>query len=184
MNQNTPRVKLFLALTILLSCIGCDQATKSIATHTLHDEPPRSYLADTIRLDFELNRGGFLSVGSNLPDHVRRWIFVGFNACVMLGLVAFLFLKRNMPTALFVSLVFVLAGGIGNLIDRVYNDGLVTDFINVGIGQVRTGVFNVADMAITFGAVAVIWLTFRLDEHEQNHGSDETEAGQTPAERH
>jgi len=47
---------------------------------------------------------------------------------------------------------------MGNLIDRVWNNGLVTDFINVGIGPVRTGVFNVADLAVTFGAIAVGYL--------------------------
>ena len=56
---------------------------------------------------------------------------------------------------IFVSFVFILYGGIGNLIDRICNNGLVTDFINFGIGPIRTGIFNVADMAITSGAIAI-----------------------------
>ena len=55
--------------------------------------------------------------------------------------------------------VFVLAlsvaGGVSNLIDRVAAGGLVMDFLNLGIGRLRTGIFNVADMALTFG---VIWI--------------------------
>ena len=84
---------------------------------------------------------------------------------MMLGLLSFLILKRNIPPLLFVSLVYVLSGGVGNLIDRVCNNGLVTDFINVGIGPIRTGVFNVADMAITFGAIAIGLLTFKVSAH-------------------
>ena len=160
----SPKMRLLLALIILCSCIGCDQVTKSIATRTLHCGPPTSLLADTIRFDFALNPGGFLSLGSNLPDYLRNWIFVSLNSIVMLGLFAFLCLKRNIPVALFISLVFMLAGGIGNLIDRIWNNGLVTDFIIVGIGPLRTGVFNVADMAVLFGAIAVVCLSYRRDE--------------------
>ena len=58
-------------------------------------------------------------------------------------------------------LVLILAGGIGNLIDRVSHQGLVTDFINLGIGPIRTGVFNVADIAVTTGGLVAIALSFR-----------------------
>lgn len=170
--RRIPRLRLVLAVVILASCIGCDQATKTIATRTLHDEAPRSFLAGTIRLDFELNPGGFLSLGSNLPGSLRKWIFVALNSCVVLGLLAFLCLKRSIRLALFASLVFMLAGGIGNLIDRVVNDGLVTDFLNVGIGSLRTGVFNVADMAVMFGAIAVAWLLFQRDTGEGNEATE------------
>jgi len=54
-----------------------------------------------------------------------------------------------------IAMSLVLGGGFGNLIDRIYNHGLVIDFMNAEIGSLRTGVFNVADIAITFGA---IWL--------------------------
>ena len=163
----TRRLRVLLALLILSSCIGCDQVTKDIATRALRDVPTRSFLADTIRLDYALNPGGFLSIGSSLPANIQMWVFIAFNSCMMLGLFIFLCLKQNIPLTLFVPLVFILAGGIGNLIDRVWNNGLVTDFINIGIGSVRTGVFNVADMAIMFGAITVGCLSFHHDAGEQ-----------------
>jgi signal peptidase II len=165
-NLSQHRFRLFLALTILCSCVGCDQATKSIAMNSLRDQPPRSYFADTVRLDYAQNPGGFLSVGANLPSSIRTSLFVGTNCVMMLGLLSFLVLKRNIPLLIFVSLVYVLSGGVGNLIDRLCNNGLVTDFINVGIGPIRTGVFNVADMAITFGAIAIGLLTFKRETDE------------------
>jgi signal peptidase II len=164
--KQRPRVRLIFAILILSSCIGCDQVTKTIATQSLKDSPPKSFLADTVRLDYALNPGGFLSLGSNLPDEFRKWIFIGFNSCMMLALCVFLTLKRDLPLPLFLSVAFILAGGIGNLIDRLWNNGLVTDFINLGIGPIRTGVFNVADIAVTFGAIAIGWLSIKRNTGE------------------
>lgn len=48
-------------------------------------------------------------------------------------------------------------GGFGNLIDRIFNEGRVIDFVNIGIGSLRTGLFNVADISITLGEV---WFLF------------------------
>jgi signal peptidase II len=147
-----------LAATILSSCVGCDQATKALAAKSLRSSPPQTYLAGTVRLELALNPGGFLSLGSNLPEPYRAWIFIGTNVCLMLVVVLFLVFERNVSLSLFVALLYVLAGGIGNMIDRVCNNGLVTDFLNLGIGPIRTGIFNVADVAVTFGALAAVLL--------------------------
>jgi signal peptidase II len=157
----TPSLRFLTALVILSSCIACDQATKNLATKVLRDSPPRTFLANTVRLEYALNSGGFLSLGSNLPDAFRKQVFIGLNVCMMLTLGLILILNRDLPLAFFVSIAFILAGGIGNLIDRIGNNGLVTDFINLGIGPVRTGIFNVADIAVTFGALAVGYLSIR-----------------------
>jgi signal peptidase II len=164
--KHRPRIRLILAILILSSCIGCDQVTKTIATQSFKDLPPKSYLADTVRLSYALNPGGFLSLGSKLPVEYRKWIFIGFNSCVMLALCLFLTLKRELPLSLFLSVAFILAGGIGNLMDRLWNDGRVTDFINLGIGPIRTGVFNIADIAVTFGAIAIGWFSIKASARE------------------
>ncbi|HWO14092.1 MAG TPA: signal peptidase II, partial [Polyangiaceae bacterium] len=49
------------------------------------------------------------------------------------------------------AMVLVAAGGAGNLVDRVVRDGRVIDFMNLGLGPVRTGIFNVADVQIMVG---------------------------------
>ena len=51
----------------------------------------------------------------------------------------------------------VLSGGLGNLVDRIINDGRVIDFMNIGIGSLRTGIFNVADVYITVGVVVLVF---------------------------
>lgn len=155
------RVRFLLASLVLIACIGCDQATKQIATRTLKDAPPRSYCANTVHLYYALNPGGFLSLGSRLSDGARWWIFVGLNTVLVLVLSGYLLLHRRMPLLAFLSFVFILAGSIGNQIDRLWNNGMVTDFLVLSAGPVRTGVFNVADLAVTFGTVSVVVLSFR-----------------------
>lgn len=157
----TVRRRYLLAALLLVTCIGCDQATKQIATRTLKNAPPRSYCANTVQLHYALNPGGFLSLGSRLSDRARWWIFVGLNTVLVLGLCAYLFVNRHVSFAAFLSFVFILAGSIGNQIDRLWNNGLVTDFLVLSAGPVRTGVFNVADVAVTFGTISVVLLSFR-----------------------
>ena len=167
MSESNPgAIRVVLASAILILCVGCDQATKHLASQTLQNGPRQSYLADTVRLEYALNPGGFLSLGSHLSESVRTWLFVGFNVAMMLALSVYLVINRQLPFAFFASAVFVIAGGVGNLIDRVANKGLVTDFINLGIGPVRTGIFNVADMAVTFGVIALLIQSFRQDRAE------------------
>jgi signal peptidase II len=62
------------------------------------------------------------------------------------------------------GLAFFVAGGASNLADRLAR-GTVTDFINVGVGPLRTGIFNVADVAIMLGAALVAFGSFRSRDH-------------------
>ena len=54
------------------------------------------------------------------------------------------------------GLALLLSGAVGNLIDRLRYDGLVIDFLNFGVGPLRSGIFNVADMAIMAGALLLM----------------------------
>lgn len=162
MSLNTfAKPRFTLAACLLLACIGCDRITKNYATQSLQGEPTISMCADTVRLCFALNPGGFLSVGSQLPDEIRRGTFIAVNVALMFSLALFLLFKSDLPLSYFLALVLVLSGGIGNLIDRIWNNGLVTDFINLGIGPLRTGIFNVADVALMLGAAVIAFQAWR-----------------------
>lgn len=164
--MNSPRLtRLGVLLLVLVSCIGCDQVTKSIASRTLALPPQavHSYLADTVRLQYALNPGAFLGLGQHLGPSARFWFLTVANTVAMLGLGYVLLVQWNMARIKFAAGSLILAGGIGNLIDRLHQQGLVIDFLNLGIGPIRTGIFNVADMAIMAGSGVFLWAWWRED---------------------
>jgi signal peptidase II len=140
----------FLLLALILTTVGCDRVTKRIATASLAGMPVRSLLGDTVRLEYAENTGGFLSIGANLWPGLRTVIFtIGTGLILMAGLIAAFKLRWRRWHLVGGCLAF--AGGASNWLDRVRH-GAVVDFLNVGLGDhLRTGIFNVADVAILLG---------------------------------
>jgi len=136
---------------IVICCVSCDQATKSLATTALAGRPPISLLGDTIRLSYIENPGGFLSIGAGLPAGTREWVFAGLGAVVVTALLTVAVSGRSLGRLQLVAISLLIAGGVGNIVDRTAY-GVVRDFLNVGVGTVRAGIFNVADLALTVGS--------------------------------
>src|SRR5207248_4291801 len=65
----------------------------------------------------------------------------------------------------------IFAGGIGNIIDRILFDRHVTDFLNVGVGNIRTGIFNFADLCVTTGVIALLISRFISEQRETKTSS-------------
>ena len=84
----------------------------------------------------------------------------------------FLLSNRDIEGVPFFALALLLAGGIGNLIDRAFLGGIVIDFMVIdfsawtGIGWLKTGIFNVADIAITGGFLLLLPQMFRKDPQQ------------------
>ena len=147
----------FIVVILTLSCcVGCDQVSKSAARTMLHSGVTESLFSDSLRLQLTENPGSFLSLGASLPEHLRFTLFTAAVAVILVGLVCAALFARRLSTSRFVALALVAGGGISNLIDRLFYDGRVTDFLNVGIGSFRTGIFNPADMAILAGALLLV----------------------------
>ena len=138
-----------LLCLLLAGTAGCDRVTKHLAVTNLAGMPERSYLGDTIRLDYHENTGGFLSAGATWRPEVRAAVFQGANGVFLFGSLA-LAVRFKWSRLGAAGLLVFLAGGFSNLIDRI-TMGSVIDFLNVGIGPIRTGIFNVADVAIMAG---------------------------------
>jgi signal peptidase II len=137
-------------LLVIVATIGCDRVTKHVATETLSGRPTQSYLSDTVRLGYTENAGGFLSVGENLPSGARTAVFT-IGTGLVLVVLTIIALRVRLSRWHGVGLALFVAGGASNWIDRAMN-GSVVDFLNLGVGWLRTGVFNVADVAIMLGA--------------------------------
>jgi signal peptidase II len=149
------RIGVRVMIVVFVATVGCDRVTKHVATAALAGEASRSYLAETIRLEYVENAGGFLSLGASLPPTIRAMVFTIGTALILffLAVAAIRFQWRSWQL-IAVSLIF--SGAMSNWLDRVIH-GSVVDFINIGIGQLRTGIFNVADVAILLGAALLLF---------------------------
>lgn len=148
--------RLFWALALAL--LAADVLTKRIAEAALVPVPPLSVVGEWLQFRLVYNRGA--AFGIHLGPW-SRWIFL------VIALVAIWFLlrlARGSPPRDWLrqtSCALVAGGAAGNLLDRVRGTQGVVDFIDVGVGTLRWPTFNVADMGVSCGAVALavsLWL--------------------------
>jgi signal peptidase II len=151
------RNKILLFCCCVLVCIGCDRATKLWAKNTLKDQPEQSYFHDTFRLLYVENTGAALSLGDSLPPKLSFWLLSVLPLLFLLVVIVYVFKHlQKIDTRRVVFIAMIFAGGLGNIIDRILYDRHVTDFLNLGIGNLRTGIFNVADICITAGVIGLL----------------------------
>ena len=134
---------------LLAATAGCDRVTKHLAVTTLAGMPEQSYLGDTVRLDYHENTGGFLSAGAAWQPQTRTVVFQLANAAFLLCSL-FIAVRYKWSRLAKIGLVMFLAGGFSNLIDRIAF-GSVIDFLNIGVGPLRTGIFHVGLLLIESG---------------------------------
>jgi signal peptidase II len=162
------RSKATPALLIIAICTALDRVTKWLAKQYLAPDGFISFAGDTFRLQYAENAGAFLSLGSSLPEPWRHIVFTIAVGVFLLALLGYLILNASLPREYAACLGLVCGGGLGNLIDRIAYGGRVIDFLNIGIGPLRTGIFNVADMAITSGAILLLVDSFRKKPAKQS----------------
>jgi signal peptidase II len=105
---------------------------------------------------------------------------------LLVGLTIFIVVSKEMTAGLAISLSLILGGGASNLADRMLNDGRVVDFMNLGIGKLRTGIFNVADVAIMVGMGLVLLLNYQMQKKKkasENGENIETAVSEKPNEK-
>lgn len=152
------KIKLLLILLIFFPLVGCDRYTKVQAVNLLKGQEPSSFLNGFFSLTYHENTGGMLSLGANLSDEWRVIVFTLLVGLVLVGGLVYILLKPMDKYSFTVGLL-ILAGGFGNLYDRAVNDGRVVDFMLLQMGPLKTGVFNVADVAIMVGLFGFMFLS-------------------------
>ncbi len=150
---------ILLALGTLELNLFLDRLTKYLATTFLKGHDAISYVYGVVVFYYIENTGAFLSWGAHWPLWLKQitLIFLPGAACLF-GLGYISFTEKN-PLRLFLW-VSLLAGGLSNLFDRLVFDFHVVDFLNFGIGNLRTGILNVADLSVSFGVVGLLLYEF------------------------
>lgn len=164
--------------SVFTASVVLDQVTKQWAIEVLKPRPPSSYLGDTFRLVFATNEGAFLSLGANLPPALRTALLSGAVGILLLALTVYALTSRKVSMTEAVGYALIASGGGSNWADRLRFNGSVVDFMNMGLGSLRTGIFNVADLAIIAGIVV---LFFTSKKQTRAEGAAETKDGHAKA---
>jgi signal peptidase II len=145
-----PKARLFWPIFVVWLVL--DLVTKQWALDSLQPPGmPHEVLGEYLRWTLAFNRGA--AMGMHLGEWSRPFFTVV--GVAMLGVLYWLYRTTAPADRLRAAiLAFVMAGALGNLIERI-RFGQITDFIDVGVGTVRFWTFNVADMGITCGAIAL-----------------------------
>lgn len=158
--SSTPRFWIIVAITVAL-----DFLTKAWAVeHLVPRHMPHRVIGDVLRFTLAYNPGA--AFGMHVGP-ASRWIFAGLSIVIVVVLLrATSDLTRISRLAAF-GVPVIVGGAIGNLLDRIRLREGVVDFIDIGIGTTRFWTFNIADTAVTIGAVCLVIALWQEDNAQQ-----------------
>ena len=172
-SSDAGRARIFwpVVITVVLS----DIVTKWIAVRDLYPRGvPREVFGDVVRLTLVYNRGA--AFGLHLGQY-SRWIFLGLTIAALVILAQLYRQTTARDIARTLAIALVSGGAIGNLIDRIRGPQGVVDFIDIGIGDMRWPTFNVADMAVSTGAILLAYVLWGEDKAERRTGATISPSG-------
>ncbi|MBI3789997.1 MAG: signal peptidase II [Gemmatimonadetes bacterium] len=150
------RQRLQLAIIAAIVVAG-DILSKRLAVAYLPPSGiPHEVVGEYLRFTLAFNRGAAFGM------HVGGWSRVVFSAFALAMVAVLLYAAGRVAShaqRLIAAMGLVAGGALGNLLDRIRWDRGVVDFIDVGVGLSRFWVFNLADSAITVGAILLLWPT-------------------------
>ena len=151
-----------ILLGVLTVVLALDVTTKLMVQRSFRLYQQVEILGDFVRLTYIHNPGAAfgITLGSS-----SRMIFLALSLVALGALLAMYWVTPAMNRVRLASIALVCGGAIGNLIDRVRSSLGVVDFLDMGIGEnLRWPVFNVADVAVTIGAI-LLALSLWHEEH-------------------
>lgn len=153
-----------MLISIILTAIIIllDQLTKWLAVTFLKSVDTIPLLEGILHLTYVENRGAAFGI---LADN--RWVFIIISTIAIIGLSIFLFKFAPKNCWLKIGIIFILGGGIGNMIDRIFL-GYVIDFIDFRL--INFAVFNTADSFVCIGAVLLLIYIFFFSDKEEKKG--------------
>ena len=149
-----------IILAVVLGIVLLDQATKILVAQTIPLYERIPVVPSFFDLTHLRNPGAAFSLFAQAPEWFRQPFFFVVPGIAIVALLVFLHQAKEEGLLLTIAVSGVLAGAIGNLIDRIAY-GEVIDFLLVYWGEYHWPVFNVADSCITLGVIGLLWTSFR-----------------------
>ena len=165
--------RIILVLSVLCVCLLADQTTKRMARQELAASPGTAVLHGVIGLKYAENTGAFQSLGANMSETVKFWLFTVLVAMLLLALLIHLLTRAQIGNFSLCCSALILGGGLSNLLDRLQYDGAVIDFLFLSLAGLRSAIFNLADLCISTGLVGLLlWHGWRLLRAKTGHARD------------
>ena len=137
-----------IVAVIILLLIGLDQLVKNYVVQQIPLGEVRSWIPNLVSLTYLQNRGAAFSMSQD-----QQWLFAVITLVVMVG--AIWYLHKHMEDSLWLvfGLILIIAGGLGNFIDRM-SQGFVVDMFHLDF--INFAIFNVADSYLTVGVIILL----------------------------
>ncbi len=158
--------KLGLFAGVLFGVVALDLATKLLIQNSFHLYEQVNVIGDYVRLTYIHNPGAAFGIQLGPPGY-SRFIFLGLSVVALIALAGMYWVTPVRDRVRLAAIALICAGAIGNLLDRVRSTAGVVDFLDVGIGDLRWPVFNVADIAVTTGAVFLALSLWKEEKHPE-----------------
>lgn len=160
-------MKKIKAILLIIILVALDQASKYLVISNLKDKEPMTIIKNVFKLEYLENTGAAFGI---LKNQIIFFVIITF---LILSVITFIYLKLpedKKYTPMRAVLIFIVAGALGNFIDRVsYN--YVVDFLYFEL--INFPVFNIADCYVTVSAfILVLLFLFYYKEEDFNIISD------------
>jgi signal peptidase II len=139
-----------------IAVIVLDQITKAVITEKLFMHGSYKVIDGFFSLVYVMNPGAAFGFLAGAPEMFRYLFFISVTVLAILLIVYYILKSKSQGVLIVTSLALIFGGAVGNLIDRI-RFGAVVDFLDFYIGAWHWPAFNVADSAISIGAVLMIW---------------------------
>ncbi len=162
-------LKRFAALLLAAVLIGADRLTKWLVTSNMALKETFSVIkfgdTEVLNISYYTNTGAAFSKFQGMTK-----MLIAVTSVVLVVLIAMLFFKKTLKTPAVIALGLIIGGGAGNLIDRIFNDGNVIDFIDFRL--INFAIFNFADICAVCGT-ALLMITIVVGEIKEKNAKKE-----------
>ena len=166
--------EIYLKKNIIIFILGAtavivlDQITKAAIVAKFVKHESHTIVDGFFNIVYVMNPGAAFGFLANMSETFRYFFFTGITAVVILLIIYYVVKSKPQNMLMVISLTLIFGGAVGNLIDRI-RFGAVVDFLDVYIGTAHWPAFNVADSAISVGAMLMIWCM--IMKREKAHSS-------------
>lgn len=168
-------MKFLVAAPLFLLILIVDLITKAVAVSVLAPSGTVvPVVGDWFRFSLVYNPGA--AFGLHLGAH-SRWLFLGLTSVALVVLWQMLRRADDSDIRRVLAISLVSAGALGNALDRIRSERGVVDFIDIGFGMHRWPTFNVADIAVSTGAILLAMVLWREDSELASGVTEESEGG-------